>query len=55
MNTAAKLLGRDELIAAIDAERKARTTLESEATQQGVLPELASRPSGMWLGRFERY
>lgn len=44
MNTAAKLLGRDELIAAIVAERKARTTREAEATRQGELPELVSRP-----------
>ncbi len=45
MSTAAKLLGRDELIVAIDAERKARTAREAEATRQGELPALVSRPA----------
>lgn len=44
MNAAAKLLGRDELIAAIDTERKARSTREAAATRQGELPALVSRP-----------
>ena len=44
MNTAAKLLGRDEVIATINAERTARATREAEATRQGELPELVSRP-----------
>ena len=50
MNAAAKLLGRDELIAAIDAERTARSARESEATRQGELPELVSRPMEDMVG-----
>ena len=33
----------DAVLAEIDAERKARTTREAEATRQGELPELVSR------------